>query len=93
MSGKGVHFEFVKKIEALRDLEKSRTLNEIETEFFKYDFLIPFDDDNDLSTEPVLKKATDLRELSSEQLNVLDVLMDVDEEKAKRDYERAKGGS
>ena len=89
---KSVHVEFVKKIAALEELETSRNLNEIETKFLQFDFFIPVDDDDDLSTEPVLQKATNLLELSSEQLKVLDILMDLDDDKAKRDYERAKGG-
>ena len=90
---KSVHVEFVKKIAALEELETSRNLNEIETKFLQFDFFIPVDDDDDLSTEPVLQKATNLLELSSEQLKVLDILMDLDDDKAKRDYERAKGGN
>ena len=93
MSGKSVHFEFVKKVNKLRELEKSRTLNEIESEFLKYDFMIPVDDDNDPSTPDVMRKATDVRELSSEQLKTLDTLMDVNESKAQRDYEKAKRGN
>ena len=90
---KSVHVEFVKKIAALEELETSRNLNEIETKFLQFEFFIPVDDDDDLSTEPVLQKATNLLELSSEQLKVLDILMDLDDDKAKRDYERAKGGN
>jgi len=93
MSGKSVHFEFVKKVDQLRELEKSRTLNEIESEFLKYDFMIPVDDDNDPSTPDVMRKATDVRELSSEQLKTLDTLMDINESKAQRDYEKAKRGN
>jgi hypothetical protein len=93
MSSKSVHFAFVKKVEKLRELEKNRNLNQIETEFFKYEFMIPVDDDNDPSTPDVMRKATDVRELSAEQLQTLDVIMDIADAKAKRDYERAKGGN
>jgi len=55
--------------------------------------MIPVDDDNDPSTPDVMRKATDVRELSSEQLKTLDTLMDINESKAQRDYEKAKRGN